>query len=45
MLQKVDFLIELGDFKDQDKPASAKTTLGYLMGKLLRRHPFSMVPE
>lgn len=28
--QKVDFLIELGDFKDQDKPPVEKNTLSYL---------------
>ncbi len=28
--QKVDFLIELGDFKDQGKPATEKSTLAYL---------------
>jgi len=28
--QKVDFLIELGDFKDQAKPATEQTTLEYL---------------
>jgi len=28
--QKVDFLIELGDFKDQAKPATEKSTLEYL---------------
>jgi len=28
--RKVNFLIELGDFKDQGKPASEKTTLEYL---------------
>jgi len=28
--EKVDFIVELGDFKDQGKPASEKTTLEYL---------------
>jgi hypothetical protein len=28
--QKVDFLAELGDFKDQSQPPDEKTTLGYL---------------
>jgi len=28
--QKVDFLIELGDFKDQDTPPAEEKTLGYL---------------
>ena len=28
--EKVDFLIELGDFKDQDKPPTEKNTISYL---------------
>jgi len=30
--QKVDFLIELGDFKDQDKPPVEERTISYLQG-------------
>ncbi len=37
--EKVDFLIELGDFKDQDKPPAEKKTLSYLQAaeKMLKR--------
>lgn len=37
--EKVDFLIELGDFKDQDKPPVEKKTLSYLQAaeKVLKR--------
>lgn len=37
--KKVDFLIELGDFKDQDKPPAEKKTLSYLQAteKVLER--------
>jgi predicted phosphodiesterase len=37
--EKVDFLIELGDFKDQDKPPVEKKTLSYLQTaeKVLKR--------
>ena len=37
--KKVDFLIELGDFKDQDKPPIEKKTLSYLQAaeKVLKR--------
>ena len=37
--ESVDFLIELGDFKDQDKPPDEKKTLSYLQAaeKVLRR--------
>jgi predicted phosphodiesterase len=37
--ERVDFLIELGDFKDQDKPPSEKNTLSYLQAveKVLER--------
>jgi predicted phosphodiesterase len=37
--ERVDFLIELGDFKDQDKPPAEKNTLSYLQAaeKVLKR--------
>ncbi len=37
--ESVDFLIELGDFKDQDKPPAEKNTLSYLQAaeKMLER--------
>jgi predicted phosphodiesterase len=37
--EKVDFLIELGDFKDQDKPPAEKKTLSYLQAaeKMLKQ--------
>jgi len=37
--ERVDFLIELGDFKDQDKPPAEKNTLSYLQTaeKVLKR--------
>jgi hypothetical protein len=28
--ERVDFLVELGDFKDQDKPPAEQNTLSYL---------------
>ncbi|NQT01259.1 MAG: metallophosphoesterase [Planctomycetes bacterium] len=38
-IERVDFLIELGDFKDQDKPPAEKKTLSYLQAaeKVLKR--------
>ena len=37
--EKPDFLIELGDFKDQDTPPDPARTAGYLRAVVAENHP------